>query len=179
MNFKVTKTDKIFEGHVFDIKVDQIEYDSGNKGVREVIIHHGGAVVLPITKEGKVVFVKQYRYPFDEFMYELPAGKLEKNEDPQKCATRELTEETGYTSDKVSYLGKIYTSPGFCDEILYIYLAEDLIPGEHNREEGEDGMEMFELTMEEVDKMIADEKIVDGKSISGLYYYKNNKLNNF
>lgn len=179
MNFKVTKTDKIFEGHVFDIKVDQIEYDSGNKGVREVIMHNGGAVVLPITKEGKVVFVKQYRYPFDEFMYELPAGKLEKNEDPEKCATRELTEETGYTSDKVSYLGKIYTSPGFCDEILYIYLAEDLIPGEHNREEGEDGMEMFELTMDEVDKMIADGKIVDGKSISGLYYYKNNKLNNF
>lgn len=179
MNFKVTKTDKIFEGHVFDIKVDQIEYDSGNKGVREVIMHNGGAVVLPITKEGKVVFVKQYRYPFDEFMYELPAGKLEKNEDPEKCATRELTEETGYTSDKVSYLGRIYTSPGFCDEILYIYLAEDLIPGEHNREEGEDGMEMFELTMEEVDKMIADGKIVDGKSISGLYYYKNKKLNNF
>jgi ADP-ribose diphosphatase len=178
MNFKVTKSNKIFEGHVFDIKVDQIVYDSGNESVREVILHNGGAVVLPVTKKGKIVLVKQYRYPFDDFLYELPAGKLEINEDPQECATRELTEETGYTSDKISYLGKIYTSPGFCDEILYIYLAEDLIAGEHNREEGEDGMEIHELTIQEVDKMIAEGKIVDGKSISGLYYFKNRKLNN-
>lgn len=178
MNFKVKKSDIIFKGFVFDIKVDQIEYNSGNEGIREVILHNGGAVVLPITKDGKVVLVKQYRYPFDEFMYELPAGKLEKNEDPKKCATRELTEETGYTSDKVSFLGKIYTSPGFCDEILYIYLAENLVAGDHDREEGEDGMEVFELTIEEIDKMMAEGKIVDGKTISGLYFYKNRMLNN-
>lgn len=175
MNFKVQKSDRIFEGHVFDIKVDQIIYDSGNKGVREVILHSGGAVVLPVTKEGKIVLVKQYRYPFDKFLYELPAGKLEQGEDPKDCAARELTEETGYTSDQISYLGKIYTSPGFCNEILYIYLAENLVPGKHDREEGEDGMEIFEFTIEEIDEMIANEMIVDGKSISGLYYYKNKK----
>jgi len=175
VNFKVQKSDTIFEGHAFDIKVDQIIYDSGNKGVREVILHTGGAVVLPITKDGKIVLIKQYRYPLDQFLYELPAGKLEINEDPLNCATRELTEETGYTSDKISYLGKIYTSPGFCNETLFIYLAEDLVPGNHNREEGEDGMEMHEFTIEEIDKMISDELIVDGKSISGLYYYKNKK----
>lgn len=178
MNFKLNKSDIIFKGHVFDIKVDQIEYNSGNEGVREVILHNGGAVVLPVTNDGKIVLVKQYRYPFDEFMYELPAGKLEKNEDPKKCATRELTEETGYTSDKISFLGKIYTSPGFCDEILYIYLVENLVAGDHDREEGEDGMEVYELTIEEIDKMIAEGKIVDGKTISGLYFYKNRMLNN-
>lgn len=179
MNFKLKKSDIIFQGQVFDVKVDQIVYDSGNEGVREVIHHNGGAVVLPVTKDGKIIFVKQYRYPFDEFMFELPAGKLELNEDPKECATRELTEETGYTSDQISYLGRIYTSPGFCDEILYIYLAENLVPGEHNREEGEHGMEIHELTIEEVDNMIAEGQIVDGKSISGLYYYKNSKLKDF
>lgn len=129
MNFSIKKSDVIFKGIVFDIKVDQIEYDSGNAGVREVILHNGGAVVVPVTDEGKIIFVKQYRYPFNEWMYELPAGKLEKGEDPFICATRELTEETGYTSNNISKLGRIYTSPGFCDEILHIYLAENLIEG--------------------------------------------------
>jgi ADP-ribose pyrophosphatase len=177
MNFKLKKSDIVFRGHVFDIKVDEIEYDSGNNGVREVIIHNGGAVVLPVTSDGKIVFVKQYRYPFDEFMYELPAGKLEKEEDPKDCATRELTEETGYKSDSISYLGKIYTTPGFCTEILYIYLAENLKAGNHNREEGEHGMEVYELTLDEVNQMISEEKIVDGKTLSGLYFWQNNKLN--
>lgn len=173
MNFKIKESNIIFKGHVFDIKVDKIEYNSGNEGVREVIIHNGGAVVLPVTNDGKIVFVKQYRYPLDEFIYELPAGKLEVNEDPLACATRELNEETGYKSKKVSYLGKIYTSPGFCSEILYIYLAQELVYGQHNREEGEYGMELHEFTIKEIDQMIRDGKIVDAKTLSGLYFFRN------
>jgi len=172
MNFKVTESKKIFNGHVFDIKVDQIEYDSGNKGVREVILHNGGAVVVPVKDDGKIILVKQYRYPFDEFIYELPAGKLEINEDPQTCATRELTEETGFSSDNVVKLGKIYTTPGFCNEILHIYLATNLKPGKHNREEGEHGMEVYEFTLDEINSMIANGEIVDSKSISGIHYYQ-------
>ncbi len=172
MNFKVTESKKIFNGHVFDIKVDQIEYDSGNKGVREVILHNGGAVVVPVKDDGKIILVKQYRYPFDEFIYELPAGKLEINEDPQTCATRELTEETGFSSDRVVKLGKIYTTPGFCNEILHIYLATNLKPEKHNREEGEHGMEVYEFTLDEINSMIANGEIVDSKSISGIHYYQ-------
>jgi ADP-ribose pyrophosphatase len=170
MNFKIKESNIIFNGHVLILKLTKIEYDSGNEGVREVIIHNGGAVVLPVTNEGKIIFVKQYRYPFDEWMFELPAGKLEKNEEPLTCATRELTEETGYKSDKISFLGKIYTSPGFCDEVLYIYLAENLTAGDHDREEGEHGMEVFEFTIDEVNRMITEGKIVDGKSISGIHF---------
>jgi ADP-ribose pyrophosphatase len=171
MNFKIKESKVIFKGHVFDIKVDQIEYNSGNEGVREVVIHNGGAVVLPVTSDGKIILVKQYRYPSDEYLLELPAGKLELNEDPKVCAERELTEETGYSSEKFSYLGKIHTSPGFCSEILYIYLAEDLIPGKHNREEGEDGMEVHEFSIEEINNLISDGKIVDAKTLSGLHFY--------
>ena len=173
MNYKVIKKGKIFEGVVFDVQVDQIIYDSGNESVREVVIHNGGAVVLPITDEGKLILVKQFRYPFQKFLIESPAGKLEKGEDPYKCAARELTEETGYRSDNIIKLGEIYTSPGFCDEILYLYLATDLTAGKHNREEGEYGMEIFEYSLAKVDEMIKNGEIVDAKTIAIISHYKN------
>jgi len=172
MNYKVIKKEKIFEGVVFDVQVDQIIYDSGNESVREVVIHNGGAVVLPITDEGKLIFVKQFRYPFQKFLIESPAGKLEKDEDPYECASRELTEETGYSSNNIVKLGEIYTSPGFCDEILYLYLATDLTAGKHNREEGEFGMETFEYSLSEVDEMIKNGEIVDAKTIAIISHYK-------
>jgi len=172
-NYKVIKSETIFNGKVFDIQVDQIEYDSGNGGVREVVIHNGGAVVVQVKDDGKIILVKQYRYPFQKLLLEAPAGKLEKDEDPLNCAERELTEETGYKANKIIELGKIYTSPGFCSEILHIYLARELSPGAHNREEGEHGMEVLELTLGEIEKMIGNGEIVDAKTICGIYNYKN------
>ena len=177
MNYKVIKKGTIFEGVVFDVQVDQIIYDSGNKSVREIVIHNGGAVVLPITKEGRLVFVKQFRYPFQKFLLESPAGKLEKEEDPFECAARELTEETGYSSKNITKLGEIYTSPGFCDEILYLYLASDLTAGNHNREEGEYGMETYEYSLSEVNEMIKNGEIVDAKTIAIIFHYKNGLAN--
>ena len=172
--YKVTKSNILFEGKVFDVKLDEIEYDStGNKGRREVAIHPGGAVVVAITDENKIVMVKQFRYPFQEWVLELPAGKLDDNEDPQNCASRELTEETGYTAENISKLGHIYTTPGFCNEILHIYLAENLKPGDHDREEGEEGMEVHEYSIEEIKQKIADGQIVDAKSISGIMMFLN------
>lgn len=173
MNYKVTDSRILHFGKVFDLKVDSLEYDSGNKGIREVAIHKGGAVVVPVTNEGKIVFVKQYRYPIQKYLLELPAGKLEENEDPFVCAERELTEETGYVSTNIKYLGKIYTTPGFCTELLHIYLATQLTPGEHNREEGEFGMSVFELTPKEAVRRIMFGDIVDAKTICGLFYYLN------
>ncbi|MFA8343829.1 MAG: NUDIX hydrolase [Rhodothermaceae bacterium] len=173
MNFKVTNTKKIFEGVVFDITCDDIEYDSGNKGIREVVIHNGGSVVVAQKDDGKIILVKQFRYPFKEFMYELPAGKLEKNEDPLLCAERELTEETGFRAGKISKLGAICTTPGFCTEVLHIYLAEELVPGAHDREEGEYGMETYEFTLAEIQKMISSGEITDAKTICGINYLQN------
>lgn len=172
MNFQVKQSKIVFKGKVFDLQVDEIEYNSGNKGIREVAVHNGGAVVVAVKDNGKIIMVKQFRYPFQDFLLELPAGKLEKDEDPELCATRELTEETGYTSKQVTKLGKIYTTPGFCTEVLHIYLAENLLPGNSNREEGEYGMEVFEFSMEELDEKIKNGEIVDSKSISGLQMYK-------
>ncbi len=170
MNYKIVKSETIFKGRVFELKVDEIEYDSGNKGVREVAIHPGGAVVVPVKDDGKIVFVRQYRYPLNKFLYELPAGKLEKGEDPYTCAERELTEETGYSAKEITKLGAIFTTPGFCSEILHIYLAKNLTPGNHNREEGEYGMEVYEFTLDEINRMISDGGISDSKTICGIHY---------
>ncbi|MCH7773878.1 MAG: NUDIX hydrolase [Bacteroidetes bacterium] len=173
MNFKLTNSKILFEGKVFNLKVDEIEYDSGNKGIREVAVHPGGAVVVPITIEGKLVMVTQFRYPFQTTLLEFPAGKLDIDEDPLDCAVRELEEETGYKAAKVNKLGKIYTAPGYCTETLHIYVAQELKKGDHKREEGEQGMEVFELSLEEIEKKINNGEIVDAKSICGFYYLKN------
>ena len=104
MNFTIKKSDLIYKGKVFDIKVDKIEYNSGNEANREVVVHPGGAVVVGVTRENKIVMVKQHRYPMNKILIELPAGKLDKDEDPQMCAARELEEETGYRSNKMENL---------------------------------------------------------------------------
>jgi ADP-ribose pyrophosphatase len=177
MNYKVVKSEKIFSGMVFDVKLDLLKYDSGNDGRREVVHHNGGAVILPVNKEGKIILVKQFRYPLQKVLLEAPAGKLEINEDPRVCAVRELTEETGYRADKITPLGKIATTPGFCDEILYLFLAEELTAGEHNREEGEYGMEVFEYSIDEIDVLIKNGDLIDSKTIAALYHYKSFYLN--
>ena len=175
MNFKITGTKKIFEGRVFSITCDDIEYQNGNKGVREVVNHNGGAVIAARKEDGKIILVKQFRYPFKDFIFELPAGKLEVNEDPLKCAERELIEETGYRAKSISKLGAIYSTPGFCSEVLHIYYAEGLTAGEHAREEGEEDMEVFEFTLEEIQEMIMKGEIVDAKTICGINYIQNLK----
>lgn len=174
-NYKTTKSEILFKGKVFDLKIDEIEYNSGNKGIREVVLHPGGAIIVPVKNDGKIVMVNQFRYPLQKFLLELPAGKLDKNENPIDCALRELEEETGYKAKKIFELGAIYTTPGYSTEKLQIYLAEDLLPGNHNREEGEYGMEVLELTLEDIDRKIIAGEIVDSKSICGVQIYKLHK----
>ncbi len=172
MNFDITKSEIVFRGRVFDLQVDEIRYDSGNPGIREVAVHQGGAVVVPVTPSGKIALITQFRYPLKKTLLELPAGKLFPGEDPQLCAIRELEEETGYKAGKVTKLTAIATTPGFCTEILHIYLAEDLTPGPHNREEGEFGMEVIELSLEEIEQKIIALEIFDAKTLSGILLYK-------
>ena len=172
MNFKIIKSEIVFRGKVFDIEVDQIEYNSGNTGTREVAIHPGGAVVVAIKSDGKIVLVKQYRFPFKKFMVELPAGKLDEGEDPYVCAKRELVEETGYSTADIIKLGEIRTTPGFCTEVLHIYLARQLKEGNHKREEGEDGMEVIEIDIADAEEMMMKGEITDSKTICGIFMAK-------
>jgi len=171
MNFKVISSEIKHRGRVFDLKIDSIEYDSGNKGIREVALHNGGSVIVPVTKNGKLLLVRQFRYPFNKYMIEFPAGKLEIGEDPFVCAQRELEEETGYKSNNIIKLGAICTTPGFCTEVLHIYLAKDLTEGQLNREEGEYGMEIIEADKNEIAAKIISGEILDAKTICAFQYF--------
>jgi ADP-ribose diphosphatase len=169
MNYTIEKSDLIYKGKIFDLKVDHILYKSGNKGVRETAVHAGGAVVVPLKNDGKIIFVSQFRYPINDRVIELPAGKLDKGEDPQECAIRELEEETGYKTNRIDKLASIATTPGFCSEILHIFLARNLTPGNHKREEGEQDMKIMEYVFGEAQNLILSGKIYDAKTITGIY----------
>lgn len=173
MSYKVTSSKILFKGKVFDLKVDEIEYNgTGNKGVREVAVHPGGAVVVPLLENGNIILVEQFRYPLQKKLIELPAGKLDAGEDPGVCAERELKEETGYSAKEIVKLGSIYTTPGFCTEELFIYLANGLKRGDHSREEGEQGMKVLQKSLNEINMMIGSGEIKDAKTISGIQMYE-------
>jgi ADP-ribose pyrophosphatase len=160
----------VYDGRVFNIIVDDVEYSSGRKSVREVAEHSGGAVALALFPDRRIILVNQHRYPFDEFIWELPAGKLNKGEEPLHCAQRELGEETGYRASEWEKLTSIYTSPGFCSEVLHLFLARGLAggPDERRLEEGEETMTMKVLPLGEAIDMIGRGEIKDAKTICGI-----------
>jgi ADP-ribose pyrophosphatase len=170
MKLKLLNRKIIYKGKVFNTIVDDVEYESGNRSIREVAEHPGGAVIFAAFPDHSVILIKQHRYPIDKYIYELPAGKLDPNETPLECAKRELEEETGYKANEWQKLTAIYTTPGFCNEQLHIFLARDLYPAENGRnlEEGEQTMTVEILPLQEIINMIEKQTIVDGKTICGI-----------
>jgi ADP-ribose pyrophosphatase len=167
---KTIKTERLFQGHIFDLIIEEVEEASGIVRKREVINHPGGGVVVPLLDNGDVILVRQYRYPHKKFILELPAGKLEPNEDPLACAKRELLEETGYTAEKYEKLTAMLTTPGFCNEVLHIYLATGLKKSEQGQslDEGEQTLSVEHIPMATVIKMIELGEITDSKTIVGI-----------
>jgi ADP-ribose pyrophosphatase len=167
-DFTIIKRDQIYKGRVFTIIRDEVRHRSGYETVREVVEHDGGAVVVALFPGGDVLLVRQLRYPLQKRILELPAGKLNPGEDPVLCASRELEEETGWRAGSVEHLTSMMTTPGFCSEILHIYLARDLQPGEQQLEQGEESMEVHRLPLRDALNMCATGEIADGKTVTGL-----------
>jgi ADP-ribose pyrophosphatase len=140
---------------------------NGHESTREVINHPGGVAVVAFKDKDTILLVEQFRKPIESNLLELPAGKLEYGEDPETCGIRELEEETGYKAKSFSYLGKIVTSPGFCDEYIYLYKAEDLFLGNMNLDEDE-FLNVKELSLDEVKENIVNGKIIDAKTICAI-----------
>ena len=126
-----------YEGVVIDVRLDIARLPDGSTALREVVEHPGGVAVLPLEDDGTVWCVRQYRYPFAETLLEIPAGRIEPGEDPEHAARRELSEETGLTCDTLLPLGKQYATPGYCGEVLHVYLARGLHRGEAHPDDGE------------------------------------------
>ncbi len=154
----------IFDGKVLHVYVDQIGLPNGKQGFREYIRHIGAVAVLPLYADGTVACVRQYRYPHAEVLLEIPAGKLDsKTEDHASAAERELREETGCRCERLTYLGKFYTSPALMDEVIDLYLAEGLTEGETDFDEDE-FLAPVRLPLRELTDMVMRGEIPDGKT---------------
>ena len=164
---KTLASDVVYDGKIITVYNDKVEISDGKTSFREVVEHSGGVVILAFHKKDnteKILMVKQFRYPLKQPLLELPAGKLEKGEDPFEAAKRELTEETGYIAKNWEDLGHIFTSPGYSDEKLYLYKATDLEYVGDCPDEGEILIE-YEFSINEIKKMIKDGEITDAKTI--------------
>ncbi|HEY4602569.1 MAG TPA: NUDIX hydrolase [Cerasibacillus sp.] len=168
---KTIKTEHIFQGKVVQLQVDDVELPNGQYSKREIIKHPGAVAVIAITPDKKIVFVEQYRKPLEKSLVEIPAGKLEPNEEPLTTARRELEEETGYTTTDLTLVTSFYTSPGFADELMCIYLAKDLVRLEDPPKGDEDEfVEVIELTLDEAQQYVKEQRIHDAKTNYAVLY---------
>ena len=168
---KATRHQKmIHKGKIISLMEEHVEYDNQNTQNFDLIIHPGAVALIPIDQEGNLLLVEQWRRAIKKILLELPAGTLEKGEDPKVCAQRELREETGFFAKKLQLLGGFFTSPGFCTEYISLYLAQDL---QHRPLIGDDTLHIdcHALSLEEVLKKIEKGEIMDMKTIAGIYHW--------
>ncbi len=164
-----------FEGKILRLYVDEVKLPNGHTSFREVVRHPGASAVIVKSNENKIILERQYRYPINEILWEIPAGKLDAGEDPLDCAKRELMEETGITAKRWEKLGHIYTTPGFSDEKIYLYFADEISNGKTHLDEDE-FVEVKYFTIREVELMIMNNEIVDSKTIAAFFRAKNRGL---
>lgn len=153
----------LYQGKLLEVHLDRVTV-SGRETSREVVLHPAAAAIIPITADKEAIFVKQYRYPVGKELLEIPAGKMDPGESEDACAARELEEETGYIG-MLQKLGQIYSSPGFCDEIIHLYLAKDLVHTRQHLDEGE-YLDVVKIPLSDVFAMIGRGKMTDAKTVS-------------
>jgi len=166
---KTKNKNYVYKGRILNVRSDDVLLDNGKTAKREVVEHNGGCCVLAVTADKKIIFVRQYRYAVGEYLLELPAGKLEKGEDPQSAIRRELKEETGYTGD-IHSLGSIYPTCGYSSEIIYLYYADNLKEGATNPDEDE-FLNIEKIDIAEALTYINSGEIKDAKTIIAVYKY--------
>jgi ADP-ribose pyrophosphatase len=164
----------VYRGRVFDVELDRVRFPDGAVGELEVIRHPGAAAVLPLYRPGEwaggeaaVVLLRQFRYAAGGELWEVPAGKLDPGESPESCARRELEEEAGLRARELRRLTTIYTTPGFTDEVIHLFVALGLEPGEMRHEESE-FIERHDFKLERALEMVASGQINDAKTICTL-----------
>jgi ADP-ribose pyrophosphatase len=165
-------SESIFKGKIISLQVDEVTLPSGKTATREIIRHPGAVAVFALLNDTMIV-VEQYRKPLERSQVEIPAGKLESGENPLDAARRELEEETGYRSDSdsVRLISSFATSPGFADEIVHLYLAENLTKGEARPDEDE-FLDCEALTLEQAKQYIKEGRICDAKTIMAVYAWE-------
>ena len=164
---KKLESQQLYDGKIVKLFRDRVELPNGKTAFREVVRHPGGVIILPIDGAGNVYMVRQFRYPYDRVILEIPAGKLEYGEEPLLAAKRELEEEIGAVAEDWLHLGDIWPTPGFCDEVQHLYLARRLKFGETHPDEDE-FLEQVCIPFAEAVAMAADGRLQDSKSVVAL-----------
>ncbi|HUG53935.1 MAG TPA: NUDIX hydrolase [Vicinamibacteria bacterium] len=160
-------TRRVYTGKVLSLDVDELEEPGGVRTTREVVRHLGSVAVLAAHDDGTVVLVRQYRYPVDDSLWELPAGRLDPGESPEEAAQRELQEEIGHRATSLRKIAFFYTTPGFCDEAMHVFRASGLVPAAAQGDEDE-RIEVRSFPLDELEAMIARGEVREGKTLVAL-----------
>jgi ADP-ribose pyrophosphatase len=166
---------RVYEGRIVSLRVDEVRLASGQTRKREIVEHGGAVAIVAVDDQERVLLVRQFRKPVERFLLEIPAGTLEAGEDPDACARRELTEETGHTAARIERLLGFYSAPGFCTEYLHVYLATGLSEGAASPEEDE-SIELVREPISRALELIESGQIEDAKSQVGLLAYLTGRL---
>lgn len=164
---KTVDTEPIFDGKIIKVRKDKAELENGSVVTRELVIHPGGVCVVPVNEKGEVYLVKQFRYPFQEVLTEIPAGKLEVGEDHRSAGLRELKEEVGAECESFEYLGVMYPSVAYLTEKIHMYLATGLSFGEQSLDEDE-FLDVEKMPLSQAVEMVINGEIKDGKTQTAL-----------
>jgi ADP-ribose pyrophosphatase len=156
----------VVTGKIVSLEKLKVELPDGRRADREVVRHPGGCVIIPMDDGDNIYLVKQFRVAFECELLELPAGKLDKGEDPMECAKRELKEETGITAGAVRHITSIYPSPGFCNEVIHVFYAKDIVVGSASPDEGE-YVQLVKMPLTELLRMVWDGRVKDAKTVVG------------
>ena len=173
MNTEITvKSEKIFEGRIINLRVDTVELQNQKYAKREIVEHKNASAIIAVNDKDEMLLVRQYRKAIEDFIYEVPAGILNIAEEPEECALRELKEETGYEAEKISLIFEFYTSPGFTNEKIYLYKAENLTFTSTKFDEDE-SIETITVSREEAKKMLETRRIIDSKTLVAMLHWMN------
>lgn len=164
---KTVSSEKVFEGKVIKLRVDKVAMPDDSLATREVVEHPGGVGIVAVNEREEIFLVRQFRKPLDKVIYEIPAGKLDSGEPHRECGIRELSEETGMKAENFEYLGYIYPSPGFVDEVTHVYYATGLTQGETHPDDDE-YLDVVCMPLERAYKMVMNNEINDAKSVFGI-----------
>lgn len=161
---KTQSSELIYDGAIVRLYKDKVTLPDGRSAIREVIRHIGAVCIVPVTDDGEVILVRQFRYPLGKMVLEIPAGKLNsKDEDPSSAVLRELEEETGYSCRELNFIGDIHTTVGFCDEVIHMYSAHGLTKGISHPDDDE-FIDTVKLPLEEAVEMILNGQLTDAKT---------------
>lgn len=162
---KTLRETTVYDGRILRLHVDDIELPNGKKAIREIVEHSGGVCVAALSENKTLTFVRQFRYPYHKVLLELPAGKLEKGEDPLQAGIRELEEECGLVADRVISMGCVYPTVAYCSEIIYLYLATGLHQTAQHFDEDE-FLETEEISLDDAVRMVMQNEITDSKTVA-------------